>query len=71
MFCVSQKIAKFDEEKEDVLSAARGEFTATMESLASERSALMNQLTEARLKLSEAQSEYEAAEKQWKTRKLR
>ena len=48
-------------------SAVRGEFTTTMESLASERGALMNQLTEARLKLAEAQSDREAAEKQWKS----
>ena len=68
MFCVPQRIAKFDEEKENVLSSARGEFTKTMESLASKHSALMNQLNEARLKLAEAQSEHEAAEKQWKSR---
>ena len=48
-------------------SAVRGEFTTTMEGLASERGALMNQLTEARLKLAEAQSDREAAEKQWKS----
>ena len=47
-------------------SAVRGEFTTAMEALASEKSALMSQLTEARLKLVEAQSDREAAEKQWK-----
>ena len=44
----------------------RGEFTAAMESLASERGGLMNQLSEVRVKLAEAQSDKEAAEKQWK-----
>ena len=47
-------------------SAVRGEFTTAMESLSVERSALMNQLTEVRLKLAEAQSDREAAEKLWK-----
>ena len=47
-------------------AAVRGEFTVAMESLTSERGALMNQLSDVRLKLAEAQSEREAAEKQWK-----
>ena len=50
-----------------MLSAAQGEFTTNMESLAYESNALMNQLTEARVKFAEAQSEYEAAQKQWKS----
>ena len=37
-----------------------------MESLAAERTGLMNQVTEVRLKLAEAQSDREAAEKLWK-----
>ena len=44
----------------------RGEFCMALDSLASEKSGLMNQLSEVRLKLAEAQSDREAAEKQWK-----
>ena len=46
----------------------RGEFCMALDSLASEKSGLMNQLSEVRLKLAELQSEHEAAEKQWKVR---
>ena len=48
--------------------AVRGEFSMALDSLASEKSGLMNQLSEVRLKLAELQSEHEAAEKQWKVR---
>ena len=65
-FCFFQGIAKFEAEREDVRSAVRGEFTTAMESLAAERTGLMNQVTEVRLKLAEAQSDREAAEKLWK-----
>ncbi len=54
-------------EREDVRKAVRGEFTTAMEGLTSERTSLMNQVSEMRLKLASVQSEKEAAEKQWKT----
>ena len=46
--------------------AVRGEFCMALDCLASEKSGLMNQLSEVRLKLAESQSDKEAAEKQWK-----
>lgn len=46
--------------------AVRGEFAVAMESLTMERGALMNQLSEVRLKLAEVQSEREADQKLWK-----
>ena len=63
-----QSIAKFEAERDDVRQAVRGEFVAAMDSLTAERSALMNQVSEIRLKLAEAQSDREAAEKQWRVR---
>lgn len=64
----SQANAKFEAEREDVRQAVRGEFSAAMESLTNERSGLLNQMSELRVKLAEAQSEKEAAEKDWRTK---
>ena len=63
-----QTNAKFEAEKSNVRQAVRGEFCMALDSLASEKSGLMNQLSEVRLKLAELQSEFEAAEKQYKAR---
>ena len=63
---ILQSLAKFEAERDDVRQAVRGEFSAAMESLTAERAALMNQLSEVRLKLAEVQSDREAAEKQWR-----
>lgn len=61
-----QSNAKFEAEKSNMRQVVRGEFCMALDSLASEKSGLMNQLSEVRLKLAEAQSDREAAEKQWK-----
>ena len=45
----------------------KGEFTTAMESLTEERTGLLNQMSAMRLKLAEAQSEKEAAERQWRS----
>ena len=63
-----QTNAKFEAEKSNVRQAVRGEFCMALDCLASEKSGLMNQLSEVRLKLAELQSEFEAAEKQYKAR---
>jgi hypothetical protein len=65
-FNSTQANARFEAEREDVRKAVRGEFATAMESLTVERTNLLNQLSELRLKLAEVQSEKEAAENQWR-----
>ena len=46
----------------------RGEFTVAIDGLTGERSDLLNQLSDLRLKLAEAQSERDSAEKEWQAK---
>ena len=46
----------------------RGEFASALDSLTEERTSLLTQLSDMRLKLAEAQSEQESSEKRWRCR---
>ena len=63
-----QTNAKFEAERDDVRQAVRGEFTVAIDGLTGERSDLLNQLSDLRLKLAEAQSERDSAEKEWQAK---
>ena len=53
-------------ERDDIRNIVRGEFASALDTLTEERTNLLNQLSEMRLKLAEAKSELETSEKQWK-----
>ena len=55
-----------ESERDDVRQSVRGEFSTALESLSSERSALLDELSSLRLRLAEAASEREAAEREAK-----
>lgn len=57
---------RLESEREDIRSAVRGEFTAALDSLASDRTTLLNQVGDLRLKLAEVLSQKEAEEKKRK-----
>ena len=63
-----QTNAKFEAGRDDVRQAVRGEFTVAIDGLTTERSDLLNQMSDLRLKLAEAQSERDAAEKEWQVK---
>ena len=58
--------ARLELEREDVRQAVRGEFSSALEGLTQERSNLLNQLSELRLRLAELQSEKETVERRWR-----
>ena len=58
--------ARFELEREDVRQSVRGEFSAALEGLTQERSNLLNQLSDMRLKFAELQSEKETVERRWR-----
>ena len=47
-------------------NVVRGEFASALDSLTEERTSLLTQLSDMRLKLAEANSEKESAEKRWR-----
>ena len=62
-----QKInQRLETERDDVRTIVRGEFASALDALTEERSTLLNQLSEMRLKLAETKSALETSEKQWK-----
>ena len=44
----------------------RGEFSSALDSLTEERTSMLSQLSDMRLKLAESHSEQEASEKRWR-----
>ena len=63
MFQINEKL---EGEREDIRQAVRGEFTTAMESLTSERSHLLQELSDLRLTLAEVKSAKESVEKTMK-----
>ena len=65
-FSVSQVNERLENEKDDIRTIVRGEFSSALDGLTEERSSLLNQLSDMRLKLAEAHSEQESSEKRWR-----
>ena len=65
-FLPFQVNARLELEREDVRQSVRGEFESALEGLTQERSQLLNQVSELRLKLAESQSEKETVERRWR-----
>ena len=57
---------RLENERDDIRTVVRGEFSSALDGLTEERSSLLNQLSDMRLKLAEAHSEQESSEKRWR-----
>ena len=57
---------RLENERDDIRNVVRGEFASALDSLTEERTNLLSQLSDMRLKLAESHSEQESCEKRWR-----